>query len=73
MNNTDYFERLVMCVQRVARHSYYPGIEQAIDQCLDEIDELMHSGLITAEQRGVLRSLVLNVNLTRSNNAASAA
>jgi hypothetical protein len=73
MSSPNYFDRLVMCVQRVARHSYYPGIEQAIDQCLDEIDELTHLGLITAEQRGVLRSLVLSVNLTSSNNAASAA
>jgi hypothetical protein len=73
MNNTGYFERLAMCVQRVARHSYYPGIEQAIDQRLDEVDELMHLGRITAEQRGVLRSLVLSANLTMSHNAASAA
>jgi hypothetical protein len=51
MNSPSYFERLVVCVQRVARHAYYPGIDQAVGQCLEDIDELMHSGRITAEQR----------------------
>jgi hypothetical protein len=73
MNSHGYFERLVMGVQRVACHAYYPGIGQAIDQCLEDIDELMHSGRITAEQREALHSLVLGVTLTASNNAASAA
>jgi hypothetical protein len=73
MNSPNYFERLVVCVQRVARHAYYPGIDQAIDQCLADIDELMDSGRITAEQREALRFLVLGVTLTASNNTASAA
>ena len=73
MNSPSYFERLVACVQRVTRHAYYPGIDQAIDQCLEDIDDLMHSGRITAEQRKALRCLVLGVTLTASNNAASAA
>ena len=73
MNSPDYFERLVVCVQRVARHAYYPGIDQAVDQCLEDIDELMHSGRITAEQRKALRFLLLGITLTASNNAASAA
>jgi hypothetical protein len=73
MNSRTDFERLVVWVQRVARHAYYPGIEQAIDHCLEDIDELMHSGRITAEQREALRFLVLGITLTASNNAACAA
>jgi hypothetical protein len=73
MNSPGYFERLAVCVERIARHSHYPGIEQAIDQCLEEIDELTHSGCITAEQRGVLRFLGRGVTSTASKNAASAA
>ena len=73
MNCPSYFERLVVCVQRVARHAYYPGIDQAVGQCLEDIDELMHSGRITAEQRKALRCLVLGGTLTASNNAASTA
>lgn len=73
MNSPDYFERLVVCVQRVARHAYYPGIDQAVDQCLEDIDELMHSGRITAAQREALRFLVPGITVTASNNAASAA
>jgi hypothetical protein len=73
MNSPGYFARLVSCVQGVARHAYYPGIDQALDQCLEDIDDLRHSGRITAEQREALRFLLLGVTLTASNNAASAA
>jgi hypothetical protein len=73
MNSPGFFESLAVCVERIARHAYYPGIEQAIDQCLEEIDELTHSGCITAEQRGVLHFLVRGVTSAASNNAASAA
>ena len=73
MNSTGFFERLSVCVERIARHAYYPGIEQAIDQCLEEIDELTHSGRVTAEQREALRFLVLDLTLAASNNVASAA
>jgi hypothetical protein len=73
MNNSCYFENLVVCVQRVARHSYYPGIYQAIEQCLEDINDVMHSGRITAEQREALRQLLLGARLTASSNAASAA
>jgi hypothetical protein len=73
MNSPSYFERLAVCVQRVARHAYYPGIDQAIGQCLEDIDELMDSGLITVDQRKALRCLVLGGTLTASNNADSAA
>jgi hypothetical protein len=69
MNRPGDCERLVAWVQRVARHAYYPGI----DQCLEDIDELMHSGRIMAEQREALRCLVLGITLTASNNAASTA
>jgi hypothetical protein len=73
MNSPGYFARLVACVQGVACHAYYPSIDQAIDQCLEDIDDLMHSGRITAEQREALRCLVLGVKLTASNNATRAA
>ena len=43
MNGPVYFERLVASVERIARHAYYPGIDQAIELCLEDIDELMHS------------------------------
>ena len=35
-----YYDRLVASVGRIARHAYYPGIEQTLDQCLEDIDAL---------------------------------
>ncbi len=64
MNSPDYFERLVATVERIARHAYYPGIDQAIDQCLEDIDELMRSGRITTEQHEALRFVLLGMTMT---------
>jgi len=69
MTGPVYFERLVTSVERIARHAYYPGIDQAIEICLEDIDELMHANRITPEQREALRLLLLGITL----NAASAA
>ena len=59
MDNTTYFERLVGSVTRIARHSYYPGKEHAVDLCLEDIEGLLHSGRITAEQANILREILL--------------
>jgi hypothetical protein len=73
MNSPNYFERLVASVERIARHAYYPGIEQAIAQCLEDIEELLHDGLITVEEREALRFVLLGIGLTATPSAASAA
>jgi predicted DNA-binding protein len=73
MISSEYFERLVTSVERIARHTYYPGIDEAIEQCLEDIDELMHAGRITAEEREALRLILLGMTLTSSNNTSNAA
>jgi hypothetical protein len=72
MSSPVFFESLVTSVERIARHAYYPGIDEAISQCLDDIDELMHSGQISSEQRDALRLVLLGMTLSTSS-AASAA
>ncbi len=72
MNSPVYYESLVASVERIARHTYYPGIDQAIAQCLDDIDELLDSGRITADQRDALRLVLLGMTLSTAS-AASAA
>jgi NTE family protein len=59
LDNAVYFEKLVGSVTRVARHSYYPGKEEAIELCLEEIQDLEHAGRITGEQQALLRELLL--------------
>jgi len=73
MISSEYFERLVTSVERIARHAYYPGIDEAIEQCLEDIDELMHEGRITAEEREALRIVLLGMTLTSSTNTSNAA
>ncbi len=73
MISSEYYERLVTSVERIARHAYYPGIDEAIEQCLEDIDELMHEGRITAEEREALRFVLLGMTLTSSTNTSNAA
>ena len=59
MDKASYFEKLVESLSRIASHSYYPGKEDAVEQCLEEIEEIRLSGQITAEQSAALRDLLL--------------
>ena len=72
MNDPVCFDRLVASVEKIARHSYYPGIDQAISLCLDDIDELWDSGEITAEQREALRFVLMGI-ATAQEHAVTAA
>ena len=64
MNNSICFERLVASVEKIARHSYYPGIDQAISLCLDDIDDLWTTGQISAEQREALRFVLVGLTMS---------
>jgi hypothetical protein len=59
MNDSSYFERLVASAERIARHADYPGKDQALGQCIDDIDDLALARRITAEQRETLRAVLL--------------
>ena len=59
MDDATYFERLAANVERLARHSPFPAKQQAVDLCLEDIDDLSLAGRITAEQAGALRQALL--------------
>jgi hypothetical protein len=59
MNGTSYFERLIASAERIARHADYPGKEQAVGLCLEDIDDLAIAERITAEEREALRTVLL--------------
>jgi hypothetical protein len=59
MNDAIDFERLAANVSRLASHAYFPAKQQAVDLCLEDIDDLSLAGRITAEQAGVLRRTLL--------------
>lgn len=55
MDDATYFERLSANVARLARHPDFPAKRDAVDMCLEDIDDLSTAGRITAEQAGALR------------------
>ncbi len=73
MISSDYFERLVASVERIARHTYYPGIDQAIEHCLEDLDELAQAGRITAEEHDALRIVLLGMTLAAPSSTSNAA
>jgi hypothetical protein len=58
MNNTTVFQSLLRAAERIARHANVPGKGEAIDLCLEDIDELSHAGRISTEQRAALRDIL---------------
>lgn len=59
MNDATYFERLAANVSRLACHPSFPAKQQAVDQCLEDIEDLSLAGRISAEQADTLRATLL--------------
>src|SRR5271157_5384530 len=59
LDNASYFQKLMGTVTRIARHSFYPGKEEAVELCLEEIEELRDCGRISDDQLARLRELLL--------------
>jgi hypothetical protein len=60
MNDNSYFDKLISTAERIARHAHYPGKDQAVGHCLEDIDDLVVAERITSEQRDQLRSVLLS-------------
>jgi hypothetical protein len=59
MDDATYFERLAANVSRLARHPAFPAKQQAVELCLEDIEDLSLAGRITPEQAGALRRTLL--------------
>jgi predicted DNA-binding protein len=59
MENATYFERLAANVERIARHPSFPARRQAVELCLEDIEDLSLAGRITVEQACALRETLL--------------
>ncbi len=57
-----HFERLAAVVERVAHHPDFPGKQETVELCLEDIQGLTLDGLITAEQEEVLRNVLLGTS-----------
>jgi hypothetical protein len=59
MDDATYFERLAANVSRLARHPDFPAKQEAVDLCLEDIEDLSLAGRITVEQASMLRETLL--------------
>ncbi len=57
---SSYFERLVASVERIARHAFFPGKQQAVELCVEDVESLIASGRITADQGAILLDILSN-------------
>ncbi|MEW4570089.1 hypothetical protein AB1L88_19660 [Tautonia sp. JC769] len=58
MNDITYFDRLLASAERIAHHAWHPGKDQAIVQCLEDIEMIASDGRISDEQREVIRTIL---------------
>ncbi|MDG3005598.1 hypothetical protein [Paludisphaera mucosa] len=56
-------DRVVACVGRIARNASRPGVECALDRCLEGVDALRREERITAEQREAMRLILLGIGM----------
>ena len=54
---------VVACVGGMARDVARPGVEQALDRCLEDVEVLRREERITDEQREALRLILLGIGL----------
>ncbi len=59
MSNTHVFERLEQVVTLIAEHPDYPGKQEVISECLEDIEERSRQGYLSLEQRFRLDTILL--------------
>ena len=69
-SNAPSFERLEQTVTMIARHADYPGKEQVVAECLDDIEDRWRQGQLTLEQRFQLYAVLLRGTSPRALAAA---
>lgn len=53
------FERLERTTDVIARHPYYPGKPDVVQECLGDIENRCRRGLLSGEQRTRLLAILL--------------
>ncbi len=72
MTRLSYFERLVESAIRVACHPDFPDKSQAVEQCTQEVGELLQAGRITAPEAELLLDILENPSRGLWRNALTA-
>jgi hypothetical protein len=66
MSNLSYYERLVESATLVVRHPDFPDKALAVDQCRQEVEDLLADGRINLGQAEALRTILSIGTKTRA-------
>ena len=53
-----YFDRLLGVAKRIVGHASFPGKDEAVEQCLEEVGDLIAEGRITADEGAALTGIL---------------
>ena len=53
-----YFESLLGVAKRIVGHASFPGQDEAVEQCLGEVGDLIAAGRITADEGAALAGIL---------------
>jgi hypothetical protein len=70
--NAPSFERLEQAVTIIAQHADYPGKQESVAECLDDIDDRWSRGLLDSEQRFGLRATLLRGRTSQRDRTSAA-
>jgi hypothetical protein len=59
------FERLEQATTIIAQHADYPGKQEVVAECMDDIEDRWSRGLLTLEQRVQLCAILLREMASR--------
>jgi len=62
MSNSHFFERLLESAGMIARHADFPGKQQVVERCREEVEDLTSSGVISSAQGEILQEILLGVS-----------
>lgn len=58
MTETPTFLRLESAIRMIARHPFYPGKDDVVLDCLDDLEERCREGSLTLEQKTLLTEIL---------------
>jgi hypothetical protein len=58
MSETPLYQRLERAVTMIARHPFYPGKQEALDDCVSDLEERSRDGSLTPDQTSKLIALL---------------
>jgi hypothetical protein len=70
--NATSFERLEQAVTIIAQHADYPGKQESVAECLDDIEDRWSRGLLDLEQRFGLRATLLRGRTSQRDRTSAA-